>query len=333
MEFTLSDIVPCLQEIGAEYNMHLSQRLLPFSYADTLVDNCPAGSTGCSLNALSVLPIESTVMLEASSTDTRPVLFITADVNNKDKIDNVCKRHCSAACITTELSCTAVASAINRYLVSLREWDAQMATDIRSGCSTQHLLDLSESVIGSYIALTDALYVAVAITKSMEPLDMMSRELARSGSYPSAMIESIENLSQEQSWHSQSGSGIDQNGNLINPTPSMSRIYRLNGNYAAHLAMVCPAAIEPWRQRLFDMLADRIGECLECLWSTEPAYREKDTAFLTAILEGGTHDVANFNERARLFDFPITGVFEVGVINGAEERGGIAQPSLPPHTA
>lgn len=246
---------------------------------------------------------------------------LSSKVNPSSRCDIV---RLSCPCIVTELSVSSISNAINSYLVSIREWDAQMAAAIWAGCSTQRLLDLSEPIIGSYIALTDALFAAVAITTSFPPLEELSHSLVETGIYPMSKLAHFESLGNNQDWHGHRGSFLDQEGNEVNPLPNMSRVYRLNGNYAAHLVMVCPERIEPWRQRLFELLADRVGECLDRFWSTTLPYNESGSMFLTAILEDGVHDEVDFLSRARLFDFPTAGVFEICVISGAEQRGGIA---------
>ena len=226
--------------------------------------------------------------------------------------------------VTTALSPAAVCSAINRYLVGIREWDAQMSRLVLSNCSTQQLIDLSEEPLGKYIALSDALYARVATTPHFPPLDDMSRALVETGTYPTSMIPTIERLAQNQHWHAQNKSHLDQDGNAINPLPNMSRVYRLGGNYAAHLVMVSSKLIKPWEQFLFNLLADQVGTCLDRFWQTTLPSRDKGAAFLSTIMDDGIHDHYDFKEKARLFDLPIEGVFEIAVITGAEECGGVA---------
>ena len=205
----------------------------------------------------------------------------------------------------------------------LREWDAGLANLVLADGSVQQLIDASEPIIGHYVALSDALFAFVAATRHHPPIDDMSRALVETGSYPFSMIPRIERIVQEQRGNSQNRSRLDQKGNDVNPLPNMSRIYRLSQNYAAHLVMVSPQAIRPQEQFLFDILADRIGACLERSWETT-AYRDKDAAFLAALLNGAFGDASDLEERARRFDLPSRGVFEVGVISKAEEHGGVA---------
>ena len=72
--------------------------------------------------------------------------------------------------------------------------------------------------------------------------------------------------------------------------------------------MVSPEPIKPWEQFLFDLLADRVGTCLDQFWQTTLPSRDKGAAFLSAIMNDNIHDPYDFNEKARLFDLPTEGV-------------------------
>lgn len=348
MRFSIDMVVPALEAMGLSAVVNAGENIGTFLYADTLASvapaadtrapatdtpadaNAPRATTAAAIDSrpatLSILPIDAALELDPALVSTRPVLAVIdpETARSQKATATACDLEKLPAYVATSASCDKVCSAVNGYLVKLREWDAEMARAIERGCSTQELLDASEPVIGSYLALSDALYAAVAVTPSFPPIDDMSRSLVENGVYPAEMLSRIERFASSQAWHNQVSSRLDQNGNDLNPCPNMSRIYRLGGNYAAHLVMVRPGPIERWRQTLFDMLADRIGQCLARFWTTSLPRREKGSSFLTAILEDAVHDDADFRERARLFDFPETGVFEVGVIAGAEERGGIA---------
>ena len=327
MEFTIEMLVPCLEELGAQLiaktEAPTAGSRLSFAYASTLAPSAPnqqpSGNdpTAATTSSLAVLPLPQALELPPAVLASRPVLAVTSDPAAAAAAPQL-------PIAVTALSPAAVCSAANAHLTRIREWDASMAAAVIDGRSTQELLDLSEPMLASYIALTDALYTAVAITPSFPPLDEMSRALVETGSYPATALSTIEAAASEQNWNGQRASRLDQDGNAINPLPSMSRIYRLGGNYAAHLVMICPEHIEPWRQALFELLAHRTGQSLERFWSTSLPYRERGTSFLETIISDTVHDEANFAERARLFDFPLTGVFEMIVIAGAEERGGIA---------
>lgn len=111
-----------------------------------------------------------------------------------------------------------------------------MSRLVLSNCSTQQLIDLSEKVLGKYIALSDALYARVAATPHFPPLDDMSRALIETGSYPTSMIPQIERLAQDQRWHTQNKSHLDQGGNAINPLPTC-RGYIASGEIMQHISL------------------------------------------------------------------------------------------------
>lgn len=318
MLFPLSIIEPCLERIGLAIEIPPDLPLRTFSFAS---DDTSGAKADDNQQVLLVVPYDCGCKI-ARENRTRPLLVLVAPDEAQDAAPEDGRAAFPVA--TTTLSPAAVCAAINRYLVGIREWDAEMSRLVLSNCSTQQLIDLSEKVLGKYIALSDALYARVAATPHFPPLDDMSRALIETGSYPISMIPQIERLAQDQRWHTQNKSHLDQGGNAINPLPNMSRIYRLGGNYAAHLVMVSPEPIKPWQQFLFDLLADRVGTCLDRFWQTTLPSRDKGAAFLSSILNDNIHDPYDFKEKARLLGLPVEGVFEIAVITGAEECGGVA---------
>lgn len=318
MLFPLSIIEPCLEKASVPIEVPPDWALRTFSYASS---DTSAIEEDDEEQALLIASFSQALKM-AGDGQTRPVLAVTASDDAKDPA--VDSGRAAFPLVVTSLSPAAVCSTVNRYLVGIREWDAEMSCLVLSNCSTQQLIDLSEKVLGKYIALSDALYARVAATPHFPPLDDMSRALIETGSYPTSMIPQIERLAQDQRWHTQNKSHLDQGGNAINPLPNMSRIYRLGGNYAAHLVMVSSEAIKPWQQFLFNLLADQIGTCLDRFWQTTLPSRDKGAAFLSSILNDNIHDPYDFKEKARLFDLPVEGVFEIAVITGAEECGGVA---------
>lgn len=358
MDFPLSIIEKCLEQTGTSVTFPDSADGAVFSFADT-DDGALASLREPELPSASGTPVEGAPALlvttverareiAASGPCARPILAVAPPAAESDQEgeprssagqdtgqhgnpENAAEPEARTApedalpfpVATTRLSCAAVCSLINRHLVALREWDASLANLVLAGGSVQQLIDASEPVIRHYVALSDALFALVAATKNFPPIDDMSRTLIETGSYPSSMIPRVERLAEEQRWHAQNRSRLDQGGNSINPLPSMSRIYRLERNYAAHLVMVSPQAIKPQEQFLFDVLADRIGACLEQAWKTGAVYSDRGTTFFTALLNGDFDGAADLEGRARRFDLPIEGVFELGVISGAEERGGV----------
>lgn len=321
MDFPLSIIDFCLEGQDVAISLPSGAEDVLFAYAATAADGASEDGALCESapHSLLVTTIERAREIAAHGTCARPVLAIAPPVAKPEspcEPENAVGAEARSASqdpalpfpiAVTGLSCAAVCNLINRRLVELREWDASLANLVLAGGSTQQLIDASEPIIGRYLALSDALFAFVAATRHHPPLDDMSRALLETGSYPASMIPRIERIAEEQRSNSQNRNRLDQEGNDINPLPNISRIYRLSQNYAAHLVMVSSQAIAPWESFLFDVLANRIGTCLERSWETI-AYRDKDTAFLIALLNGTFSDASDLEERARRFDLPPKGV-------------------------
>lgn len=323
MDFPLSIIVSCLEGQGTTVFPPSGADDASFSYAATVTAGAAGTPCASAPFPLIVTTRERAAELAAESTPC-PLLAVAPADSATGGAGRSADADPRIALVATPLSPEEVCSLINRRLVELREWNEELGNLILEGCSCQQLIDESEPIIGHYLALSDALFARVAATRHHPPLDDMSRALIETGSYPASAIPRIERIAEEQRWHTQNRSRIDQEGNGINPYPNISRVYRLERTYAAHLVMVAESPIEPWEQFLFDVLADRIGACLKRFWKTSSTYRDKSTAFLAAMLEGDTGNAADVADRAKRFDVPVNGVFELCVIAGAEEHGGIA---------
>ena len=344
VDFPLSIIVFCLEGQDAAVSLPSGAEDILFAYAATAADGTGEDGALCESapHSLLVTTIERAREIAEHGPRTRPVLAIAPPAagaeprsgtgqhgNPEDAVGAEARSASQDPALpfpiaVTPLSCAAVCNLINRRLVELRDWNEELGDLILKGCSCQQLIDASEPIIGHYLALSDALFAFVAATRHHPPLDDMSRALLETGSYPSSMIPRIERIAEEQRWHAQNRSRLDQEGNGINPYPNITRVYRLERIYAAHLVMVAESPIQPWEQFLFDVLADRIGACLKRFWKTSSTYRDKSAAFLAALIEGDIGDPVDIPGKAKRFDVPASGVFELCVVAGAEEHGGIA---------
>lgn len=195
MLFPLSIIEPCLEKAGVPIEVPPDWALRTFSYASS---DTSAIEEDHGEQALLVASFSQALKM-AGDGQTRPILAVTVADDAKDPA--VDSGRAAFPLVVTALSPAAVCSTVNRYLVGIREWDAEMSRLVLSNCSTQQLIDLSEKVLGKYIALSDALYARVAATPHFPPLDDMSRALIETGSYPTSMIPQIERLAQDQRWH------------------------------------------------------------------------------------------------------------------------------------
>ena len=214
MLFPLSIIEPCLEKAGVPIEVPPDWALRTFSFAS---DDTSGVKADDDQQVLLVAPYDcaleiardsrTRLLLAVSAPDERQQREIAAGVSEATRVseaDTPDASHSPSApsardeaqdsapeskqaafpVATTTLSPAAVCAAINRYLVSIREWDAEMSRLVLSNCSTQQLIELSEKVLGKYIALSDALYARVATTPHFPPLDDMSRALIETGTYP-----------------------------------------------------------------------------------------------------------------------------------------------------
>ena len=138
MLFPLSIIEPCLEKAGVPIEVPPDWALRTFSYASSDTSGVEADDDQ---QVLLVVPYDYALEI-ARGNWTRPLLAVVAPDETQDAAPEGVRATFPVA--ASALSPAAVCSTVNRYLVGIREWDAEMSHLVLSSCSTQQLIDLSE---------------------------------------------------------------------------------------------------------------------------------------------------------------------------------------------
>lgn len=224
-------------------------------------------------------------------------------------------------CIRTACSCPLIADRIQRYLTRIIQWNDSMGAMIEKGCISQDLLRASEPILKCYVGLTDATFSYIAHTPGIPPLDGLSAYLIEHRCYPPDAIADAQERGLMHLWEHQDWTAVHEAPNDVIPYPVLDRVIKLHGSYAAHLLLVSPTKPTGALVFLFDLLAHKVQQCLALHWRLENPLEQRYTYFLKDVLLGNVADEAQLAERARAHGLPLTGLFEVCLVDNTWRAG------------
>ncbi len=219
--------------------------------------------------------------------------------------------------ISTELPPTVVADHIQRRLVSIIQWNDQMAQMLEDGCITQDLLKASEPVLQCYVGLSDSTFSLIAHTPNIPPLDGFSRFFVEHGYYDPHVIDLVRQQRLMRQWNLQDWTSVDNSDESPLGHPFAQRVIKQHGRYAAHLLMVSPTRITSQHVFLFNLLVKKVEACLARHWRLENPLEQRYTYLLKEVLSGSAYDEIELEERARMHGLPLAGLFEMCLIDSA----------------
>ncbi|WP_172135441.1 CdaR family transcriptional regulator [Adlercreutzia sp. ZJ473] len=224
-------------------------------------------------------------------------------------------------CVESALEPAVIADRIQRYLMGIIQWNDVMGDMIESECICQDLLKASEPVLKSYVGLSDSTYSYIAHTPNIAPIDDTSRYFIENKFYSSDALSKAREKGLVRTWAHQDWTTVHNEPNEITSHPSIERVFRLNDAYAAHLVMVSEKPISTAQVFLFNLLAKRVEMCLTHHWRLENPLEQRYTYFLKELLTGNTYDGSYLEERALLHGLPLTGLFEMCLIDNTWRAG------------
>lgn len=216
--------------------------------------------------------------------------------------------------IRTSLPVSLIADRIQRFLLSIIQWNDRMAEMVDDGCISMDLLRESEPIIGAYIGLSDSTFSYIAHTPNISPPDETSRYFVEFGNYPLEAIQQTREMRLLKRWENQDWTQVVNKPNPIIAYPTMSRVIKRHDAYAAHLLLVSETRISATQRFLFDLLAQKIEACLRRHWRIENPLESDYAYFLEEVLKGNTYGDERLAERAEMHGMPVSGKFEVCVI-------------------
>ncbi len=214
-----------------------------------------------------------------------------------------------------------LADELQHRLMEALQWNDRMGVLLEQGCTTLDLLEASQPILHSFIALSDATFSHIAHTPGIPPLDEHSNYLIRHGCYSAETIRQARNSGALERFVAQEWVDVQNKVTDLSPYPSATYVIRQRGQYAALLTMTSTSTIDSAQAFLFQLLGKRVASCLERHWRLENPLEQKYTYFLKELLSGNLSDDAQFAERAELHNLPLEGVFEICVMDLPQKVG------------
>ena len=222
--------------------------------------------------------------------------------------------------IRTACSCPLIADRIQRYLTRIIQWNDSMGAMIEEGCISQDLLRASEPIVKCYVGLTDATFSYIAHTPGIPPLDEQSAYLVEHRCYSPDAIAYSQQRGLMHLWEHQDWTAVHEAPNEVIPYPTLDRVIKLHGSYAAHLLLVSPSRPTGALVFLFDLLAQKVQQCLARHWRLENPLEQRYTYFLKDVLLGNVADESQLAERAAAHGL-LEGLFEVCLVDNTWRAG------------
>ena len=192
---------------------------------------------------------------------------------------------------------------LSERFLRIMDWRLQMVEAMNRGCSLQELMEMSKDMLGNYIAVNDSAFRLIANTANIPCDDDICQRMIEHGYHPESVVAKFRSTGRVKFWEKHDFY-ID-NGQLFSPYTLVGRIFRINGQYAAHAVMTCnnfeatPDVVD-----LYNMLCDFIAQFAARDWENQNAELLRFSSLLTDLLSGVGSDYAAVEERLRQSGFP-----------------------------
>ena len=200
---------------------------------------------------------------------------------------------------------------IQNEFIRLNDWISAMNNCLIQNKGPQNVLDLSEDMIGNFIAFTDSALMLIAYTQHIPCDDPMSIAMIKRGYHPDQNIEKFRKANMFERWEKADSLIIDESLTMtIHPT--VAKIFKFRNVYFSHVVMTCNSRkITPGLIDLFQYLIDVLAIYAERAWKKKDEFSHLYDSLVTSLLDGNISDRDAIAERARFVNLPLTGLFSI----------------------
>lgn len=193
---------------------------------------------------------------------------------------------------------------LNRIFRQLWEWDEAMSISAASNQGLQHLLDLSEPVIGNHIDIMDATFKLLAYTRNI-PLsdDPITVSLIKHGYHTEKTIQDLTRMKRFEEYEKEHGIIISDDYALCDYV-TLKRVFHLGGAPALYIVMHCNhREADESLPDLFQMLLAHVSDYLNRDFAY-PASFAASQQYIRDLLDGNIKSVDEAISRASYATIP-----------------------------
>jgi len=209
---------------------------------------------------------------------------------------------------------------VNRIFLHFRDWVMQMQISVLDNHGVQHLLDLSESIIGNHITVLDSSFKLLAYTQHVETDDENLLQLMEQGYHSEETVERMRLHRRIEQYET-----ADENDIIINDDLAISgyvtakRVYKSHGemrnyHFASVVMVCCNRSCTDGTVELFSMLLDNIKYYIDRERPVTTGNAPMETFFCELISKTLTNE-AEAQKRASYLRIPYEGFFELFVLH------------------
>lgn len=140
--------------------------------------------------------------------------------------------------LLTNQKISSVFNQILHVFRNLQDWDMQMALSTASNQGLQHLLDLSENIIGNHIDIMDATFKLLAYTRNISIDDQITQDLITCGYHSEHTVNKLRQLKRFEEYEKEDDIIISDDYKLCEYV-TLKRIFHLNGKPSLYIVMHC----------------------------------------------------------------------------------------------
>ena len=206
---------------------------------------------------------------------------------------------------------------LQELFYSVSEWVNRMNRYAYEQRPLQDILELSESVIGNFISVSDSALNLMCYTSHIPVDDPLCVKLLENGYHPEETIAAFREHGLFDLWDKAVGLIVSTDHEL-SPYDLCSKVFKLHNTYYVHIVMTCNnRPLTPGLMDLFQMLADILDIYVERDWRQHNYTRHDYDSLIIDLIEGRTGDPGVIEERAKHLCMPAQGPFQLCLIDFA----------------
>lgn len=230
----------------------------------------------------------------------------TDDIESTDKMKNI-------IVLLTNQKINTIFNQILEIFLKYQNWDIQMALSTASNQGLQHLLDLSENIIGNHIDIMDATFKLLAYTRNIPIDDQITQDLIKCGYHSEHTVNELRKLKRFEEYEKEDDIIISNDHKLCKYV-TLKRVFHLNGKSSLYIVMHCNhREADESLLDLFRILLNHIS-CYSERDFLYPAAFAASQQYLRDLLDGNMKSVDEAISRASYATIPFQQDYQLYLI-------------------